>query len=41
MKTNLDVNYRKLLRFDAENHLLKLKVLKFIMGLTSEPALLC
>lgn len=38
MKTKLYVNYRKLLKFDAENHL---KAFKFhILGLVNEPALL-
>lgn len=33
MKANVYVNHRKLLAFDAENHLLKLKAFKFhIMG---------
>lgn len=42
MKTKLYIKYRKLLEFDAENYLLKLKALQFhIMGLAGEPAVLC
>lgn len=42
MKTNLYVNHRKLLKFDAENHPLKLKAFNFhIMSSAIELALLC
>ena len=42
MKTHVYVNYRKLLKFGAENRPLKLKAFKFhIMDLANELALLC